>query len=164
MAGLSALFVFVFILSCGAISQEKKPQLSIEVKVEKEIISQKGNKKLTKRVSAEKAKKGDTLVYTLTYTNKTKETVTDVAVTDPIPQGSQYIIGTASGTDTEITFSIDGGKTFQASPVRHKVKKPDGGEEMRDATPDMFTHVKWLIKKKVTPGRSGQVYFKVIVK
>lgn len=164
VAILSYLLAWIFVFGTGAFSQNNQQKVSIAIKVEKIIKVEKGKNWVTKRVSAQDAKKDDILIYTITYTNTAKEAVSDVSVMDPIPQGTEYIAGSASGENAEITFSMDGGKTFGALPLKYKKSNPDGSYEMKVATPSMFTHVKWQIKKKVAPGKSGRVYFKVKVK
>ncbi|HOL49199.1 MAG TPA: hypothetical protein PLW07_01335, partial [bacterium] len=85
-------------------------------------------------------------------------------IVNPIPNGTTYILNSASGKDTEISFSIDGGKYFQKPPVKYLVKKPDGSTEEKIATPEMYTHIMWTIKKPIPAGASGEVSFSVKVK
>ncbi|MFA6450055.1 MAG: hypothetical protein WCX65_11325 [bacterium] len=157
------------LISAPAAAAEKaeKPkaaQLSLAITAQKEVEKKKDGKTVIEYVSAEKAGKGETLVYTITYTNKTAAPVKSVSVVDPIPAGTVYIPGTAAGKDTEITFSIDGGKTYLKAPVKYKAKKADGTGEEKLASPDMYTHIKWLIKRTVQPGKSGVVSFKIKIK
>jgi uncharacterized repeat protein (TIGR01451 family) len=65
---------------------------------------------------------GDTIAYTITYNNTGNDNATNVAVIDAVPTYTTYITGTASGTGTTITYSHDGGSTYdfsEASPVTH---------------------------------------------
>jgi hypothetical protein len=48
--------------------------------------------------------------------------------------------------------------------VKYTIKRPDGTIEEKVAPAEMYTHIKWIIKKRLEPGASGQLSFKVKVK
>jgi uncharacterized repeat protein (TIGR01451 family) len=104
------------------------------------------------------------VVYTIIYSNAGKGPILDAVIVDPLPAGVRYIENTAEGKDAEITYSIDNGRTWVKPPVMIEFRKPDGSLEKKPAPPDMYTHIKWAIKKTVAQGQSGQVSFKVTVK
>jgi uncharacterized repeat protein (TIGR01451 family) len=116
-----------------------------------------------KRVPAKDVHPGDVVQYVLRYVNRGDEVARDAVIGDPIPPGTTYLAGTASGEGAEITFSSDGGKTF-ASAVRltYEIKTPGGAVEKRVATPGDYTHIRWTLKR-VEPGGGGAVSFKVRV-
>lgn len=65
---------------------------------------------------------GDTITYTITYNNTGTDNATNVVIIDAVPTYTTYITGTASGTGTTITYSHDGGSTYDSSetpPVTH---------------------------------------------
>ncbi|UCG45839.1 MAG: DUF11 domain-containing protein, partial [Candidatus Bathyarchaeota archaeon] len=65
---------------------------------------------------------GDTITYTITYNNTGTDNATNVAIIDAVPTYSTYVTGSASGADTTITYSHDGGSSydpFEAPPVTH---------------------------------------------
>lgn len=65
---------------------------------------------------------GDTITYTITYNNTGTDNATNVAIIDAVPTYSTYVTGSASGADTTITYSHDGGSTydlFETPPVTH---------------------------------------------
>ncbi|MFN3786478.1 MAG: DUF11 domain-containing protein, partial [Thiothrix sp.] len=53
---------------------------------------------LTKNVTPATAKRGDTVVYTLTITNQSDTTATGVSVTDLLPAGVEYVSDDGLGT------------------------------------------------------------------
>jgi len=107
---------------------------------------------------------GDILVYHLVCINKTEESATEVIITDPIPEGTEHIINSATGDSTKITFSIDGGNIYQSPPVTYQIRKLDGTIQVKLATPDMYTHIRWLFTGDIMPGESRRASFEVRVK
>jgi uncharacterized repeat protein (TIGR01451 family) len=137
-----------------------KPLLSISMKAEKEV--QINN--VTKRVAAEKINPGDVIFYSMEYRNTGDEAATGAVLEDPIPRGTVYLDGSAFGNDAEITFSIDGGKTFKKpSLLTYEVELPGGKREKRTASPEQYTHIRWIISMIPAHG-SGLVGFQARVK
>ena len=97
------------------------------------------------------------------FENTGDETATNVVVNDPIPEGTAYVTGSATETG-EVTFSIDGGKTFKKpSLLTYEVTNPDGSKEKRTASPEQYTHVRWQLPA-IPAGEKGEVSFRVQVK
>jgi len=88
---------------------------------------------------------GSTIAYTITYGNTGGSDATNVVIIDAIPTYTTYVTGSASGASTTITYSHDGGLSYDSS----------------DSPP--VTHIKWT--RAVLPaGTVGEtVSFKVIV-
>ena len=89
-----------------------KPLVSVSITAEKEVAVVKNGQKVTKKVAATKINPGDVIFYTLNFINSGDEAATNAVLDDPIPQGTVYLPGSAFGAGAEITFSIDGGKSF----------------------------------------------------
>lgn len=141
-----------------------EPKLELITTAEKEVKVIKDGKTQITRVSADKTQPGDVVVYTIAYSNTGKGPVVDATIVDPIPKGVVYLPNSAEGKDTEITCSVDGGRTWLKPPVMMQIKKPDGSVESKPVPPERYTHVRWLIKKPLASGQSGKVSFKVTVK
>lgn len=141
-----------------------KPKMVITIATAKEVTETKNGISTTKLVTTKSAASGEVLRYTLTYINKGDETATNAEIVDPIPAGTSYIVNSASGKGAQIDFSADGGKTF-APPVKvsHEFRLPTGKVEKRIATPDDYTHIRWIIGQ-VPAGAAGTVSFGVRVK
>jgi len=154
----------VFLLAAPLSGAQQAPRLDLKTVVEKEIKVQRGGKMATERIPVEKTGPGDVLVYTLTYRNAGNVAAADAAIVNPVPKGTVYRLNSASGSDAEITLSIDNGQTWQKPPAMVQVKKSDGTVEMKPAPPERHTHVRWIIKKPVQPGQSGQLSFKATVR
>lgn len=94
-------------------------------------------------VPASRLVAGDEVHYTLRVTNPGKLSVTDVQVTKRLPQGLQFIAGSATGPSSIVEFSADGGATFFA--------KPKSAE---------FTHVRWSLRRPLPAGATALLRFR----
>lgn len=141
-----------------------KPQVTIAIQTEKEVTTLQNGQKTTKRVAATNAAPGEILFYTLTYANAGNESATSAVVDNPIPTGTVYLPGSATGQGADISFSIDGGKTFKKpSLLTYEVKLPSGKLDQRVASPEEYTHVRWTITT-IPAGGNGKLGFQVKVK
>jgi len=106
-----------------------KPQLAVDVEVDKK-----------------EAYPGDILTYQLICLNIGTGKAIDGSILDPLPESVEYIPGTASGEKTEISYSMDGGETFQP--------KPEGN----------VTHIKWEVVEPIQAGESIHASFQAKVR
>ncbi len=145
------------------LEQRDKQKIALGMTAEKETRQQVDGKWVVVRAPLEKAGRGDTICYTVAYSNEGLEPVKEVTVVDPVPAGTVYVPASAIGEGTEITYSVDGGHLYQLPPVMQVARGPDGTRTEKEATADQYTHVKWVVQTPVLPGESGRVSFKVKV-
>jgi hypothetical protein len=130
-------------------------QLEIEV-------TGKDGKKSLQRTPVTKAVPGTDVIYTNTFENVSGKPVDkNFIINNPIPNDSEYLAGSAFGNDCEILFSVDGGKNF-GHAEELKIKDADGRE--RAALAREYTHIRWIYKKQLAPGKSGEVGFRATIK
>ena len=140
-----------------------KPDIAISIKAEKEIIVTENGKQVKKIVEAKEIFPGEIITYVLSYENKGNEVATNITLNDPIPEGTTYLTGSASETG-DLSFSIDGGINFKKpSFLTYETEVTAGKKEKRIASPEQYTHIRWLIPK-LGAGESGKALFKVKVK
>lgn len=165
MRFLIIAMVSLVICSSAAAALENKPNLVLNLSVEKQIIVK--NEEGTANIQWQEVTEtepGDILRYTISYVNAGNAEARNAVIVDPVPQGTTYIGSSAEGKDSQINFSLDG-KNFQSPPLlTYKVKQDDGTETEYKATPDMYTHINWTMSKPVPPGGSGTLNFSVKVK
>ena len=113
-----------------------------------------------KRVPTAKAVPGAEIIYTSTFRNVGKRPAANIQVVNPVPANTVLVGGSAFGENTEITFSADGGKTWAAAD-KVKVKGADGKE--RPAGISELTHVRWVYRGELAPGKQGSVGFRVVL-
>ena len=116
----------------------------------------------TKLVDAEKVVPGDEMHYTITFRNDSDAPVDagSVVITNPIPQDTVYIDGSAFGSGTKITFSVDGTEHF-ATPDQLTVMR-DGVEV--PATGADYTAIRWTFGPALAPEAQSYVSFNVRLK
>ena len=151
--------LFIFALSLSLISFARA-EVTLKNVAEKEIeVTTADGKKTKKRVPITNATPGQEVIYTTTFANDGSKPAANVAITNPVPEHTAYVGGSAFGANAEITFSIDGGKTY-ATADKLIVKK-DGVERL--ALPSEYTHIRWSYKVELAAGQSSEVGFKTQV-
>jgi uncharacterized repeat protein (TIGR01451 family) len=106
---------------------------------------------------------GDIIRYELTAINRGNAAAYEVEIVDPIPQGTEYIEGSAAGEGMVITYSIDDGRYYQPAPIMEDFRKPDGTTERRAVPVSRYTHVKWRVENPILPGLSADATMSVRV-
>lgn len=141
-----------------------KPEVTLSITSEKEVVEKQNGKEVVKRVRADEVDPGQVLVYTLSYANKGDEKATNVVVDNQIPKEVVYILGSASGEGSVITFSINDGKDYKRpSLLTYEVKGQDGKTVRKIASPEQYTNIRWVITE-VPPGGSGKLIYRAKVK
>ena len=158
------LFALIAILLIIPVSALASPEVSIKTVAEKEVIETVNGKQVKKRVAAKDANPGQKLIFTLNYKNKGNEKAVNVKIDNPIPEDTTYVVGSGIGKNSKMLFSIDGGKTYESpSLLKYEVTLNDGKKVKKQASPDQYTNVRWVINE-IPPGKSGKVGFQVQVK
>jgi uncharacterized repeat protein (TIGR01451 family) len=161
----AALIMVVAFLTVPAVSSAQQKGgvvLMSTAEVEVVKIGEKGERLVT-RVDADKANvlPGDTVIFTIAYSNGGSETVTDVSINNPVPDHMLYLDKSAEGAGTRIDFSADRGKSFTAAD-RLVLKGADGKE--RPAAAADISAVRWVLEKPLEKGGKGSVSFRAKVK
>jgi uncharacterized repeat protein (TIGR01451 family) len=140
-------------------AQSKHIELDAKVEREIEVVDENGQKTIT-REQAVTVMPGEVVVYTITARNVGEEPATNVVITDPIPEHMDYT-GSVQGDRTRITFSVDGGKTYDvATALMVPIGKGKAnGEGERPAKPEDYTHIRWQLNDALEPGSALSVEF-----
>lgn len=100
---------------------------------------------------------GDTVAYTIEARNLSADQAAErVVITDPIPEHTLYVDGSARGDGAEILFSVDGGMRFDVAE-KLQVKAADGA--LRPATARDYTHIRWVFRDALAPAETRAVRF-----
>lgn len=158
---LVSFAAFVFLLMPGqALAEDGTIKFSNKVFKQVIVTNEKGKKEFS-FVEPTIAIPGDVMLYSITFENIGKQTVNNIVVNDPVPNNSKYRMNSATGKDTKITFSIDGGKNF-GNPEDLVVKDKSGKSWV--AKPEEYTHIRWVYEKPLAPGEKAEVSFKTSIK
>jgi uncharacterized repeat protein (TIGR01451 family) len=101
---------------------------------------------LNKSVDKLSAAPGDTMTYTVSYSNPGNGNATYVFILESIPGNTDYISGSAQGSNMTITYSHNNGSSYDSD----------------DSAP--VTDISFQLSGILTPGSSGQIQYKVKVK
>ncbi|MEM7282758.1 MAG: hypothetical protein AAF438_14140 [Pseudomonadota bacterium] len=154
-----AVLACVFI---GVAQGQEKGAIEVKTVAEKEevLLAEDGTEE-SKLVPVSTVVPGDEIVYTVTFTNISEETADNVTVVDPIPDQMTYVRGSVFGPGADITFSVDGGATFEAEDDL-RVATDNGGE--RTAQPEDYTHIRWVLRNPLGPGKRGVARFRAVLR
>jgi uncharacterized repeat protein (TIGR01451 family) len=140
------------------------PNIAIENRIEQRQVVVVNGREEVRFVPAKTTLPGGILHITIAYRNSGDQTAKDVALTNPVPEGTYYLNGSATtreGLQTE--FSIDGGKSYKKPTLlTYEVKLPNGTVETQIASPEQYTHIRWQLAA-VPAGASGEVSFEALV-
>lgn len=99
---------------------------------------------------------GDTIAYRIEARNiSSDQPAENVVITDPIPEHTQYLSGSAAGEGARVFFSVDGGMRFDAPEALRVV---DEGVS-RVATASDYTHIRWVFSDSLAPSETRAVHF-----
>ncbi len=160
---LLILIISLTLMPLPGIGFAQEPgQVVLESLIQKEIevVNEDGEKEV-QLVEAGNAIPGDELIFTVTYTNQGVEPAENVVLVNPVPEHTEYIGESAGGESTAITFSVDGGGSYDL-PDNLKVTGEDG--KPRTAMAREYTHLRWIRNGPLSPGESGKVVFRVRLK
>ena len=143
-----------------AVSAAAQVTLSNSVKKVESFLNEDGQVE-RQLVDAASVVPGDELRYTITFSNNGNRVVDagSVVITNPIPESTEYLDGTAFGSGTEIVFSIDGESFAAASELMGE----EGGVEAPASAKDYAT-LRWIFGPELKPGETGHVSFNVRLK
>jgi uncharacterized repeat protein (TIGR01451 family) len=122
-------------------------------------VVDKDGKTVSTRTPVGTAVPGDEIIYTTTFENISNKPAGNIVITNPMPNDTTY--RSASGANTEITFSIDGGNQY-AAPDKLIVTTSEGNT--RPAVPSDYTHLRWAYKGELGVGKTSQVSFRTVIK
>ncbi len=137
VVGLVAIVAFLGVSAVFA--EAEKEIVRADLQVFKVEVDSQGKESLG---PGDVAKPGETLEYRTTYSNLTKEIVHNVEAKLPIPEGMEYLPGTAK--PAEVKASLDGVK-YESVPLMRKVKLPNGKEVEREVPYREYRSLLWRI-------------------
>jgi uncharacterized repeat protein (TIGR01451 family) len=135
--------------------------ISIKAIAEVEHSSQSQGRETTKLIPAERVVSGDTVIYTLEVRNTAPISVRRPVVTYAVPEHMTYMPESAVGPGTEVTYSIDAGRSFDA-PENLRIQDPGG--QARAATAADYTHIRWQLKNVLKGNSVAFVRFRARMK
>ncbi len=135
--------------------------ISIKAIAEVEQSTQSHGRETTKLIQADRVVSGDTVIYTLEVRNTAATSVPRPVITYAVPEHMTYTPDSAVGPGTEVSYSVDAGRSFDA-PENLRIQEPGG--ELRAATAADYTHIRWQLKNPLKGNSVAFVRFRARVK
>ena len=149
------------LLGCAAYCQADSGSIAIKAIAEVELQTLERGREISKLLPADRVVSGDWVIYTLEVRNTAATTVPAPTVIFPVPEHMIYTADSAVGPATQVTYSVDGGRTFDV-PENLKIAQPGG--EPREATAADYTHIRWQLKNALKGNSVAFVRFRARVK
>lgn len=148
-------------LAAAVAGQVVSAPISIKTIAEVESRTTEGGREITKLVPADRVVPGDRVVYTLEVHNTGASAVAAPTVIYPIPEHMQYVADSAVGPGAEVSYSVDGGRSFDRVE-NLKVQGLDGQSRLAVATD--YSHIRWQLKNSLKGNSVAFVRFRALVK
>jgi len=156
---------------CGAIlglclrsfaaAQGTPDPLDIKAVAEVESRSIEAGREVVKLIPADRVVPGDRVIYTLEARNTGARALDSPVIIHAVPDHMRYIADTAVGPGAEVSYSVDGGRSF-AHAEDLKVLGADGRPRLAVAAD--YTHIRWQLKNSLNANSVAFVRFRALVK
>jgi uncharacterized repeat protein (TIGR01451 family) len=146
-----------------------RPSVKLQLAVDKKVVAKdaQGKPKVSWQALGNNAEveSGNVLRYTVKGVNEGNRAAKNLTVVQPVPKGLSYVLNsaTASAGAPEMTYSIDGGKTFSVQPMV-SVTLPNGQVVQRPAPAAAYSNVRWKFAQPINPKAITVLAYQVSVK
>jgi uncharacterized repeat protein (TIGR01451 family) len=106
---------------------------------------------------------GDAIQYDIVASNAGDSPALRLVPVGKIPAGTSYVVGSAKAPRAHPEFSLDGGKTWSASPTV-RVRQPDGTTVVKKADPALYTSVRFITDGALAAHGTAAYTYEVRVK
>ena len=161
MRSISASWLVVLALILPEVAYAKP---SVTLKLTGSVVTRAvdGHTTLTP-VDKTQPKTGDEIQYDIVAANAGDSPALRLVPIGKIPAGTSYVDGSAKAARAHPEFSLDGGKTWSATPTV-KVRLPDGTMVVKKADPSLYTTIRFLTDGAIAPHQSAAYTYEVRVR
>jgi len=165
--GIAPLVALCVVALCGAAAlaqlapaqQKGRPEVKVQLSGS---VEREGKSLSLDRV--ENVKPGEILDWQIVSSNDGNGPAHDYKAVGHIPTGTVLVAGSAAGEGgSTVTYSIDGGQTFQTQPIIEE-KQADGTVKRVPAPVSMYTEVRYEWSDALAAGGKLSASYKVRVK
>src|ERR1700731_4953265 len=149
------------LLATFAAAQIPADPLVIRSIAEVESHARAGGREVVKLIPADRVVPGDRVIYTLEVRNTGATALDSPIVTHPVPEHMRYVADSAVGPGAEVSYSVDGGHTFERA---ENLKVPGVGGRPRPAAAADYTDIRWQLKNSLKANSVAFVRFRALVK
>jgi uncharacterized repeat protein (TIGR01451 family) len=150
-------------LACIATPFAAADKLDSVLEVFVVLTDEKDGEKVETLVQAGEAEPGDVLEYVATYTNVSDGGLSGFNIKLPVPANTNFIAETANASvSSDFVVSIDGGKTFEETPVTREVVK-NGKKETVVIPPEEYEVLAWKVADVLKPKTAMTMRYRVLI-
>ena len=162
LAGALVTLGMAFAASPRSLAGDIAPDpIKVTVIAEVETKISRNGRDAVKLVPADRVVPGDQVIYTVRIRNTGAAVVPAPSVAYAIPAHTRYVADSAVGPGAEVSYSIDGGRSFDR-PENLKVAGPAG--QLRPADAADYTHIRWQLKNSLKGNSVAFARFRAVVK
>jgi uncharacterized repeat protein (TIGR01451 family) len=130
-------------------AQSVAPTVTIKTSAERLVTVRSGERVSEQLRPADHVVPGDLVIYTIEVRNEGAEAVDGYAFTIEIPEHMGYVADSAVAPGAEVSFSVDGGRSFDLAE-KLTVHGPDG--KQRPARAADYTAIRWTLRNRLKSG------------
>jgi uncharacterized repeat protein (TIGR01451 family) len=145
----------------AATGQATSPAIRLRTIAEVETHVVENGRDVVRLMPADHLVPGDQVIFTVEIRNAGSVAVVAPVVINPIPAHTRYVADSATGPGAEVSYSIDGGRTFERAESL-KLRGTDG--RLHVANPLNYTHIRWDLKKTLKSKSTAYARFRAVVK
>jgi uncharacterized repeat protein (TIGR01451 family) len=153
--------LIAFCCAWVASGQATSAAIKIKTLAEVETKSVEDGRDVVRLAPADRVVPGDEVIYTVEIRNAGPIAVTAPTVINPIPAHMVYVADSATGPGAEVSYSVDGGQTFDRSE-NLRVLGPDHQWHVAKAMD--YTHIRWQLKSTLKSKSVAFARFRAVVK
>jgi len=105
-------------------------------------------------------KSGEVMNWTITSVNEGNAPANEYKAVGKIPAGTQFVAGSANAEGAAVSYSIDNGKTFSATPTVDE-RQPDGSIKKVPAPVSMYQQIRYAWSTPLNQGEKVNATYKV---
>jgi uncharacterized repeat protein (TIGR01451 family) len=144
-----------------ASGQATSDTLTIRTVAEVETIVMQNDHEVVRLAPADRVVPGDQVIYSLEIRNIGAAAVPQPMVTSAIPAHVAYVAESATAPGAEVSYSIDGGHSFDRPEVLRVI---DADGNARSAIDKDYTHIRWILKNPLKSNSVAFARFRAVVK
>lgn len=111
---------------------------------------------------AKEAEPGQVIEYRIKQKNISKDDLSGLVVTGPVPTNTQYLGKSAKTAEKhKFVVSIDYGRSYESEPVKRTIKDENGKDKVIIIPPEKYTHVRWIPESPLKKGKHQEFRYRV---
>ncbi|MDB6083716.1 MAG: hypothetical protein JWN43_1597, partial [Gammaproteobacteria bacterium] len=148
-------------LASAASGQATSRALVVKVLAEVETRALQDGHEVVRLEPAERVVPGDQVIYTLEIRNIGSTAVREPTVIKPVPAHMAYVADSAAGPGAEVSYSVDGGRSFDR-PENLRVMGEEGRQRL--AKDKDYTHIRWILRNSLKSNSVAFARFRAVVR